>query len=138
MDLTQSAGITKFLIGSFVHSFFYNWEELNYQVANYNILTGDLWLGGFLNKFEVLFDLVPISLLTSLINGMQFDSPTPFLSCLHWYGALIGEPLFSVALFKFLALRELITHPYIDPHDTPTSFPLPAIIASSKESNNGF
>lgn len=59
MDLSQSWELTKLVMGAFAHSFAYTWDELNVQLDKYDIFSGDIWWGGFLNRD--FFCLIPCS-----------------------------------------------------------------------------
>lgn len=80
MDLCHSRDLTKLVIGAFIHSFAFTWEEVNLQLDNYALSNEDLWWGGFLNKDFFRFDSTPRLVFISFIRGLQFSSPHPFLA----------------------------------------------------------
>lgn len=77
MDLSWSIKFTRFIVGSIVQPSFFAWEELNHQIANYNLLARDPWVGGFLDREEVLQDSLPRVVYISFMNGLVSDSSAP-------------------------------------------------------------
>ncbi|GLJ49057.1 hypothetical protein SUGI_1034940 [Cryptomeria japonica] len=138
MDLSWSVDFTKLLIGSFVHTTLFSWNEVNVQLSNYNMFVGDPWLGSFLNRLEVLQDSVARSILVSFINDLWYNSPLPFFSWIHTRKEFIRDPLSNWVVYKFGGSWELLNHALVDPHGFTTSFPLPADVKFSAESATGF